>query len=168
MSCDPDPIGHRDHSQAAFPHRRRGIDASFAWLLRRGCRTEDVKALLGAVGRVFSSVLLAGISFAGWVAAADSVMSLVPDAGSSFLRTIYWLLIPVVTAAGFAVGIWMAESLSGTRKTRFLRIFVWPLVGCAVGAAPLFLIGGPLVFSLGTASVVLREVLAGRKAADRV
>ena len=143
-----------------------GFYFPFAWLRRRGYRPEDVKALIGAIRRVFSALLFARIFFGGWVAATDSVMSLVPEEGSSFLRTIYSMLIPVVTAAGFAAGTWVAERLGGTRKTRFSRMFVWPLVGCAVGAAAIFLIG-PLMFTLGTGSVVLSEVLAGKRATDR-
>ena len=56
----------------------------------------------------------------------------------------------------------MGERLLTTRKTDFLRILVWPLVGCSLGAAAVFwfvpmLIGFGMCIG-GTASVVLREV----------
>jgi hypothetical protein len=142
-----------------------GFCFPFAWLRRRGCRPEDVKALLGAIGRIFFSVLLAVVFVGGWIAATDSVVTLLASGDNNswaVIHTIYIWASPVVTAAGFAVGIWLAERLSGKRKTKFLRIFAWPLVGCTMGAAAIFLIG-PLVFSFGTTSLVIREVLAAKR-----
>ena len=77
------------------------------------------------------------------------------------------MLAPVVTAVGYAVGLRMGERLLTQRKTDFLRILVWPLVGCTLGAIALCWIG-PMWVGIGTfiggaASVVLREVkLLGR------
>jgi hypothetical protein len=135
-----------------------GFYLPFAWLQRRGCRAEDVKSLLGAIRRIVSSLLLAGAFLVVWAVTGDSVLSL-----SSSWRAI---CSSVPTAAGFAAGMWLAERRSDTRRTGFLRIFIWPLVGCVVGAVAFFWIG-PLIFSLGTASLAVREVLAGKRGSER-
>lgn len=140
-----------------------GFYFPFAWLLRGGCRTEDVKFLLGAIGRIALSILLAGIFLSSWAATVDSITPLVPEVARPCWWAIYHLIPVALTATGFAAGVWLAERLGGTGKTRFLRIFVWPLVGCVLGAGAIFCVG-VLMFSLGTASLVLREVLARNRA----
>ena len=69
---------------------------------------------------------------------------------------------PVVTALSDAAGLWMGERLLTSRNTDFLRIFVWPLVGCSLGATALSRVGpmrvGIGMFVGGTASIVLREL----------
>jgi len=74
-----------------------------------------------------------------------------------------WVAAPVVTAAGFAAGIILIDLIAKTGKIRFVRIYVWPLAGCAIGAGIVFPFGPMLIvfgmFGLGTASVLLREIL---------
>jgi hypothetical protein len=117
-------------------------------------------SLLGAFARIAASVLSAGVFYLGWMA----VFITASKTGSSVLRGIGWLSAPVVTALGFAAGIWLAERLTGAGKARFSHIFVWPLVGCAVGAGVVFWFGPMLIvfgmFLAGTASVIFREVLS--------
>ena len=73
-------------------------------------------------------------------------------------------------AAGFAVGVTMAERLGKKGRTSFIRIYVWPLVGCAIGAAVVYPFGPMLIvfgmFAAGTASVLVREIVI-RSKADR-
>ena len=125
------------------------------------------KFLLKALLSVTSSVLCAGIFYVGWMAVFIPAFK----TGSSLLRGIGWLSAPVVTAAGFAAGIWIAERLIGASKTRFSRIFVWPLAGCALGAATVFWFGPMLIvfgmFAAGTASVVLKELILGTREGHR-
>ncbi|MFQ5868631.1 MAG: hypothetical protein ACE5JC_01890 [Candidatus Zixiibacteriota bacterium] len=82
---------------------------------------------------------------------------------SSVLLAILWLSAPVVTAAGFAAGIVLHEYLTRANRTNFFRIFVWPLVGCAVGAGAVYWFGPMLtvfgMFAAGTTSIALRDAL---------
>jgi hypothetical protein len=55
---------------------------------------------------------------------------------------------------------------------RFIHIYRWPLVGCAIGAGVVYWFGPMLVvfgmLAAGTASVVLREVSLTIKKADQI
>lgn len=119
----------------------------------------DTKLLLKSLAVVAVSILVAGVFHIGWLAA------FIPAAKSGVmaLQTLGWLSAPVVTAAGYAAGLWMGTRLLTTRTTAFLRILVWLLVGCSLGATALCWIG-PMWAGSGTviggaASVVLREVM---------
>ena len=120
--------------------------------------TMNTKLLLKPLALVAVSILVAFVFHVGWLAAfipADK-------SGVMALKILGWMSVPVVTAAGFATGLWMGERLLTQRKTDFLRIFLWPLVGCTLGAVALCWIG-PMWVGIGTfiggaVSVVLREV----------
>ena len=81
------------------------------------------------------------------------------------LRGLLWMSAPVVTATGFALGIWFWERSDGPGHN-FLRVLAWPLIACTLGAAAVYWYGPMLIvfgmFAAGTASVVLREVVAAR------
>ena len=120
--------------------------------------------------RVSLALLCAGLFYTAWLAA----FLLTTEADSAVANAVRWLSSPVVTAAGFAAGTAISERLTGARKTPFLRIFLWPLVGCAVGAGAVYWFGPMLIvfgmFAAGWASVVIREVviyIAGKRAVDR-
>ena len=117
-----------------------------------------MKSLLKPLALASVSILVAGVFHVGWLAA------FIPAAksGVMVLKIVGWMAAPVVTALGYAVGLLIGERLMAQRKTVFLRIFVWPLVGCSLGAIGLCWIG-PMWIGIGTfvggaASVVLREV----------
>ena len=118
----------------------------------------NTKLLLKSLALVVASILVAGVFHIGWLAA------FIPAAKSGViaLKILGWLSAPVVTALGYALGLWMGERLLTPRTTDFLRIFVWPLIGCTLGATALSWIGpmwaGIGMFIGGAASVVLREV----------
>ena len=82
---------------------------------------------------------------------------------SPAVEDILWLLAPVIAAAGFATGVMLRERLAGKKQHCFLRIFLWPLIGCAVGAGTVYQFGPMLiVFAMlftGTASIALREAV---------
>jgi hypothetical protein len=118
----------------------------------------NTKLMLKPLALVAVSVLVAGVFHIGWLAA------FIPAAKSDViaLKIVGWLSAPVVTAVGFAAGLCMGERLLTSRKATFLRIFIWPLVGCTLGAIAFSWIG-PMWIGIGTfvggaASVVLREV----------
>lgn len=120
-----------------------------------------------ALARVALSLLGAGVFYLAWLAA---ILLITGSPGGPW-EVVLWLSAPVVTAAGFAVGILVSQPLTKTKKARFLRIFIWPLAGCAIGAGVVYWFGPMLIvfgmFAAGTASVVLREViiLAGQRPA---
>ena len=115
--------------------------------------------LWGALIRTISSVFCAGVFYFVWMGA----FLLTAKLGSSIVEAVFWLLAPAITAAGFAAGIVIWGHLTGTNRTTFFRVFVWPLVGCAIGAGVVYWFGPMLIvfgmFAAGTVSVVLREVV---------
>jgi len=123
----------------------------------------DIGWFIGAVVRTAFSLLCGGISYFIWMAG----FLLASRLDNSVVETFLWLLAPVETALGFAVGVAILERRSGKGITNFLRIFIWPLVACTLGAVAVYWFGPMLiVFSMlaaGAASVFLREVLLGIK-----
>jgi hypothetical protein len=118
-----------------------------------------MKPLLKLLALLSVSVLVAGVFHAAWLVA------FIPAAKSGIvaLKVLGWVSAPVVTGLGYATGLWMGERRLTTRKADFLRIFVWPLAGCTIGAVALCWIG-PMWIGIGTfvggaASVALREGL---------
>ena len=109
--------------------------------------------------RVTISLICGGITYFLWMAA----FLLVSKSGSQIAEGILWLLAPVVTASGFTTGIRIIEHFNEATETGFFHIFVWPLIGCALGAIAVYWYGPMLiVFSMlaaGAASIVLREVV---------
>lgn len=117
-----------------------------------------MKSLLKLLALASVSILVAGVFHVGWLAA------FIPAAKSGviFLKILGWISAPVVTALGYAVGLRIGEWLLTQRKTVFLRIYLWPLIGCSLGAVVLSWLG-PMWIGIGTfvggaAAVVLREV----------
>ncbi len=117
-----------------------------------------MKPLLKPLALVSVSILVAGVFHIGWLAA------FIPAAksGVMLLKIFGWISAPIVTTLGYAVGLFVGERLLNQRKTNFLRVFVWPLVGCSLGAVALSWLGpmwiGIGIFVGGAASAVFREV----------
>jgi len=115
--------------------------------------------------RIACSLLGGGIFYLAWMAAFLLTVHL----DSRIVEAVLWLMAPVATAVGFAAGIAILERITGKSRTGFLRILIWPLIGCTMGAGIVYWVGPMLIvfgmFVAGTASVVLREVviLLGRK-----
>ena len=109
--------------------------------------------------RVACSALFAGVTYFVWMAA----FIYLKDTGGQALRALLWLAAPVATALGFAVGAVLHERFAGGRRDRFARVYLWPLVGCFVGAVVVFPFGPMLIvfgmFLMGTASMILRELV---------
>ncbi len=124
----------------------------------RGC-------LWQAVIRVAVSLFCAGISYVVWLAAFLLTVNL----DSSVVESLLWLLAPVVTATGFATGILVSERLARIERAGFLHLWVWPFVGCVIGAGVVYWFGPMLIvfgmFAVGTASIALREVIVNTKSA---
>jgi len=111
------------------------------------------------VVRVALSSLGGGLFYLGWLA----LFLLSVDWESAFWDTAVWFLAPVLTAAGFAAGLALGRRLTAGERTPFWRLYLWPLVACAVGAGAVFAFGPMLIvfgmLAAGVASVTLREVL---------
>ena len=123
----------------------------------------NLKCFFGLFIRIIVSVILAGIFYTGWLAVAIPVLK----SGHLFAKALCWLLAPVVTAAGFAAGIAIFELLPGTRKSKPRDIILWPLAGCAIGAAVVFFFGPMLIvfamFALGAAGIFTKEIVRIKK-----
>jgi len=109
--------------------------------------------------KVTFSLLCAGAFYSVWLGA----FLLSAKLGSSVVDIIGWLLSPAATAIGFAAGVVIFEHLTKTSKTKFFRIFIWSLFGCAVGAGAVYWFGPMLIvfgmFVAGAASVAFREMV---------
>jgi hypothetical protein len=110
---------------------------------------------------IVSSIVCAGVFYWLWMA----VFLVTFRSCGPVLRGLLWMTAPVVTASGFAVGCWFWEQSDG-HGHNFLRVLAWPLVACSIGAGAVYWYGPMLIvfgmFAAGTASVVLREVVAAR------
>jgi hypothetical protein len=119
----------------------------------------NLKCLFGLFGRVIISVAFAGIFYVGWMAVAIVVL----ESGPLPAKALCWLSAPVVTGAGFISGLALFELLPGTRKSRLRDIVLWPLAGCAIGAAVVFFFGPMLIvfamFALGATSILAKEIV---------
>jgi hypothetical protein len=92
------------------------------------------------------AVVLGGLVHVVWVTLVILGGSL---GASGTARGALWLAGPIMTAAGFATGLMLRVRGAATVKSRFFRVFVVMLIGCAVGA----IVGrpiGPMFFGLCT------------------
>ncbi len=126
----------------------------------------NIRPIGGLLVRVIISVVFAGIFYTGWMAVFIAEFRSGLD--SILLKAILWLAGPIVTALGFATGIAISELFPGSgEKSKFINIFKWSLAGCAIGAGTVVWFGPMLIvfgmFVVGTASIVLREIIRIRK-----
>lgn len=117
--------------------------------------------------RVAVSPPWAAVFYTAWMGA---FITWSPSAGP-ITRALLWLAAPVVTAAGFALGLTLFRWRVRPRGVQFLRSYAFPLLGCAVGAAVVYPFGPMLVvfgmFVVGTLAVTIREAwLVGRSHND--
>ena len=126
----------------------------------------NAKLMLAIVVRVACSLICAGIFYTGWMAVAISAFKAGVD--NVVVEVVLWLCAPVVTGAGFAVGVAIFQWLSGARRGKFVDVYKWSLTGCAVGAGAVFPFGPMLIvfgmFVLGTASVTVGEFVRMKRA----
>lgn len=119
----------------------------------------NLKNLLNVILKVACSVICAAVFHLIWM----SIFIYTVKLNSVVTRYVLWVLAPVITSAGFATGVVLFDRLIKRNKIRYFAIYKWTFVGCAVGAASLIWIGPMLIvfgmFALGTASVIIREVV---------
>ena len=113
--------------------------------------------------RIAVSTLGGGAFYFVWM----SLFLVTAGLGSQALEIVLWLLAPLITAAGFSVGLLIFGMVTHIENLGFRHAFLWAFVGCALGAlatypfGPMLIVFGMLV--LGTLSVTLREVLAAKR-----
>ena len=121
------------------------------------------RPMIGLALRMLLSIIGAGVCYVAWMAV---VLTWARDA-PPVLRAVSWITAPIATGLGWAVGVWIGEGLTGARATSFLRLLIWPLVGCAIGAAVVYPFGPMLIvfgmFIGGYVSVFLRELALGAR-----
>ena len=112
---------------------------------------------------IICSALGAGFSYSLWMVA----FILATPLHNVTVELILWLLAPPVTAAGFTAGVAAFEHLVKDPRSKFIRIFLWPLTGCTVGAAAVYWYGPMLIvfgmFAAGTISVACRHLMRSRR-----
>jgi hypothetical protein len=108
--------------------------------------------------RIFLSALSAGIFYSAWMAAFLFIKKL----DVTLVDNLLWPLAPVFTAAGFAAGIFALDRIAGRETAKFFSIFIWPLVGCAIGAIVICWFGPMLIvfgmFVCGSLAITIREM----------
>jgi len=116
-------------------------------------------AMLSACIRLLGSLLGGIIAFAVWLVAVLVRMPR-PPVPPSFAVT---LTAPVVTAAGFGLGMLVVGRLTQRRQNGFRGAYLWSLVGGTIGTLAMFPFGGMMagigLFGFGTAAMLVREVL---------
>jgi hypothetical protein len=87
----------------------------------------SIKRFVGVLLRVGLSVIFAGIFYIGWLAIA--IPTIKSEFGGLFVlvKAVIWILAPIVTGLGFAVGPKIFELLPYTNKTRFWEHYQWCL-----------------------------------------
>jgi len=124
-----------------------------------------IKRLVGVLVRVVLSVIFAGIFYIGWLAIVIPIHE--SGFGGLFVKAVVWILAPILTGLGFALGIKIFELLPGTDKAGFWETYKWCLAGCTIGGGIVCVFGPMLIvfgmFAAGTVSVVLHEAVRIRK-----
>ena len=91
------------------------------------------------------SLLCAGLFYFAWLA-----LFLIGTGRESWtLGGLLWAVAPGATALGFTVGIAAVEHLEGRHELSFFHVFIWPLIGCAVGAGALNIAVGQKALTVG-------------------
>ena len=120
-----------------------------------------INFLFGLFLRLVVSIIFAGVFYVGWMAVAIPILK--TESINIVPKAVLWIAAPVVTAAGFAAGVFLFELLPGTRKSKFLDIYKWSFAGCAIGAVSVVCFGPMLIvfgmFALGTAAIAIREII---------
>ena len=118
---------------------------------------------MSRVLRIAISVLGGGAFYFSWM----SLFLVTADLRSQALRTVLWLLAPLITATGFAVGSVLFGRVAHTDNVGFRHAYLWAFLGCALGALAAYPVGPMLIvfgmLMLGTLSMSLREVLLAKR-----
>jgi hypothetical protein len=120
-----------------------------------------MKRLLAIVTRIAMSIFLAGVFYTGWMAIA--IPTIKTGFGGLLIKVILWILAPIVTGFGFALGSKVFELfVLKTNKSLFWKTYKWCLAGCTIGGGIFYIFGPMLIvfgmFATGTLIVILQEL----------
>ncbi len=119
--------------------------------------------MAGAFARIVISILGGGAFYTLWMGIAIRVGRI----GYSGRGVALLIAAPILTAAGYAAGMLIGERLTGRASKGFISIWLWALIGCAIGAFAVYPFGPMLIvfgmFVLGTVSVLVREIVLFRR-----
>jgi len=112
----------------------------------------------GALVRVVVSTLGGGLFYFCWLA----VYLLTAKGSGPIPHAVFLVLAPAATALGYTTALALLTRRPCARAG-FWCTFLWPAVGCAVGAGAVYPFGPMLIvfgmFVVGTASVAVREAV---------
>jgi hypothetical protein len=116
-----------------------------------------------SVPRFVVSVLFGAAFYVAWMA-----LFLVCSAyRSPLLRGLLWILAPIITGLGFFAGAALFIRFRRLPHPPLLRLYLYPLIGCSIGAAVVFPFGPMLIVFgmclLGSLSIVLFELVDFRR-----
>ncbi len=122
----------------------------------------NLKSLFVFISKMLISILSAGFFYIAWLALFLTIIRL----DIAFVNVFGWLIAPLATALGFALGVYLFETISKRQKNGFFELLIWPLIGCIVGALIVVWFGPMLIvfgmFALGTFSVLCREIVMSK------
>ncbi len=120
----------------------------------------NIKRLVGVLLRIALSVIFAGVFYTAWMAIGLPIFKSGFD--SRAVRAGIWILAPIMTGLGFAVGPVIFELWPMAEKCGFWQRYKWSLAGCAIGGGITFAFGPMLIvfgmLAVGMVSVMLYEV----------
>lgn len=123
----------------------------------------DAKRVWRVVVKVTVSLLCACALYFLWLTLFLEAISV----NLVVIQILGWLMAPVITAAGFAVGLAFFEHPS---RAEFVRLYAWPLAGCGLGGLLVYWIGPMLIvagmLTGGMLSAALREWILMKREGD--
>jgi hypothetical protein len=97
--------------------------------------------MLRALLTTLVATAVGGAAYAVWL----SAFLLLGVGAGGVLEAALWLMAPAVSAAGFAAGMALVGRPWERRGFSLRRVFLWPLVGCTIGAAAAWVFGPRLI-----------------------
>ena len=116
--------------------------------------------------RIFISLIAGSLLYGVWLAIFLGI-----NPNDELLENLLWISAPLVTSLGFSLGVHFFNKIFQDDQGGFLRIVVWPLTGCSIGALVVYWFGPMLVvFSMlvgGVVSIFIRDVIL-QKQGDKI
>ena len=116
-----------------------------------------------SVPRFVVSVLFGAAFYVAWMA----LFLVCHPNCSALFRGLLWILAPIITGLGFFAGAALFIRFRRLPHPPLLRLYLYPLIGCSIGAAVVFPFGPMLIVFgmclLGSLSILLLELVDFRR-----